>query len=177
MNSPHQLLRHLELEAVTDRQPATHPDTPDQLRIDRCKFDPNSALGAEAQVIRDAAGGDLSAQRAMRGIFIEAIDTVDMTSPLAILFGLEMVPYARLCAAHGDQEDARRLAAALWWTFAASRSAGFGDRAQNLAGEAVAILERLADQGDEVSSLAAVQLVGLNPVAGDIAKRLLAGGN
>ncbi|MBI0475731.1 hypothetical protein D9601_10245 [Sphingomonas sp. MA1305] len=140
-------------------------------------FDPNSAIGDTAAIIRSAAAGQLTAQRHMRDMYTDAINTVDVDNPLAILFGVEMVPYARLCAAHGEAVDARCLAGALYFTFCASRSAGAEDRAQPLAGEAVAILEQLAERGDEVSALASLQLVSRNPTAGEIAKRLLQGGN
>ena len=141
-----------------------------------CAFDPNDALGGEAGTIRRAANGDLAAQRVMRDAYAVAINTVPADAPYAMLFGVEMVPYARICAASGDPEDARRLAGVLYFNFCAARSAGFESNAQPLAGEAIAILERLAEQGYELSSLAVVQLLNLNPTAGDIAKRMLSGG-
>lgn len=157
--------------------PNSQSDEAEPSTIVRPDFDPNFAAGWNTDVTRRAAGGDLDAQRTMRNVFTSAIHEVDVTSPLAVMFGVEMVPYARLCAAHGDMDDARVLASSLYWTFAASQSAGFGDSGESLAGEAVAILERLADQGDEIASLAAVQMVGQTPAAGDIAKRLLMKGN
>jgi hypothetical protein len=154
-----------------------HQARDDSAASKACNFDANSATGWDVDVVRKAAGGDLDAQRKLRNVFTAAIQTVDVTSPLAVMFGIEMVPFARLCAAHGDMDDARVLASSLLWTFAASQSAGFAERSDKLAGEAVAILERLADRGDEIASLAAIKMVDQIPAAGDIAKRLIMKGN
>lgn len=145
--------------------------------IERCSFDPNSALGSQSSVLRAAAQGDLMALRSMRDMHINASKGFEADAPAAVLFGLEAMPYARLCAAQGDDNDARRLAGVLCYLFEASRFAGYGNRAERLAGEAVAILERLSEAGDETASLAAVQIVDLHPSAGDIAKRLLSEGH
>lgn len=144
--------------------------------FDRCHFNPNVGLGETSDLYERAAGGDQAAIRSLRDQFA-LICEVPPGSPLALLVGTEALSYARLCAARGTVEDARVLAGVLCYTFAASQHAGYGDRALVLVGQAVSILERLAEHGDEVSALASNELVSVNPIAGDIAKRLLQGSN
>jgi hypothetical protein len=138
-----------------------------------CHFDPNFALGSTADIVRAAALGSLSAQRTMRDRTIAASADAPAGSFLALAFGVEMAPYARICAAHGDDDDARTLAGVLCYTFEASRALGLSASDEILAGEAVAILERLAGAGDEVAADAVVQIVGMHPPAGDLARRLM----
>lgn len=149
-------------------------EVPPRIAGQRCAFDPNAGAGPMAHLLTGATRGDLAAHRALREKFT-LIAVTPPEAPHAIMVGIEAIPYARFCAAHDEAEhdDARRLAGALCFTFSASVIAGYGDRLKSLMGEAVSILEQLAEEGDEVASTAALDLVGFYPPAAEIALRLM----
>ncbi|WP_260598286.1 hypothetical protein [Sphingomonas endolithica] len=103
-----------------------------------------------------------------------ALNTSD-DEPYAIVGAAETVTFARLCAAHRHPFDVRKLAAALCLTSGRTRRIGFEAAANNLMGESIAILERLADEGDDIALIASGQMVAAHPETVEIAKILLSG--
>lgn len=94
---------------------------------------------AKAAMLAAAGGGCIETQRAMLMAGLDAL-------PVNVL-PLEMVLLARMVAARGDHADARRLAGALWLSAVHGHWTGAPD-ADELEGEAIALLTALADDGD-----------------------------
>jgi hypothetical protein len=138
-----------------------------------CSFDPNAALLSGSAMIQEAAYGDLSAQRVLRGISTDAAFAMGVGHPHALPLAMEMTMAARLCAAHRYVEDARCLAGALCFVGDVLREMDQHGPADSLQRETVAILERLAADGDEYSAMASESLVKHHPGAGPVAALLM----
>lgn len=118
-------------------------------------FDPNAAMGDLSPLIRDAASGDLNAQR--QGCFLAwqgMKDAVERGS-FATAHGcaVEMMIWARIAASHGEEQDVLTLASALaylaeYWGYD-QLGAVYGN---DLLAEATALLDRLASDGNEVAA-------------------------
>ncbi len=142
-------------------------------RASSCPFDPNAALGAEADRYQQAATGNLVALQALRDACLDTAMRCGATHPHALVMASEAVITARLCAAHRQPEDARMLAGALCFTSDAFRQAGHVEAADITTGEMVTILEQLAAEGDEYCAIASEQMVALYPRASDFARSLM----
>ncbi|RYM14838.1 hypothetical protein [Sphingobium cupriresistens] len=121
--------------------------------------DANGALGDLAFIIRDAAGGDLEAQRAGRAMALQDMSTAAARGDYAMGQGhaMEAMFWARFAASQGHDDDAVMLAAVLvslaeyWGYDRRSADAAWGN---DLLAEAVAILDRLASRGNEAAATA-----------------------
>ncbi|MDE0878323.1 MAG: hypothetical protein OSB00_06610 [Sphingomonas bacterium] len=129
--------------------------------------DPNRLFGKGASVIRAAALGDLGSQRDLRAACYHRITAPAASDvwlvDLAMIEGLVL---ARLCAAHGDETDARALAAYLLLGASIVNEIGteqFTNLAENYGAEALSILEDLACVGDEEAAVNANSLIALLP--------------
>jgi len=141
----------------------------------RCGFDPNAGIGAGSTIVQAAGLGNLAAMRLLLNVSIDAALAKGNDEPHAIVAAAEALTFARLCAAHRVPMDVRTLAGALCLTSDRTRHLGLNDAADNLLGESVAILEQLADEGDEIAALASGQLVAAHPATAEIAKLVLSG--
>jgi hypothetical protein len=139
-----------------------------------CDFDPNASLGAGSAIVREAGFGSLAAMRVLFDVAMDAALAKHDDDPYAIVAAAEAVAFARLCAAHRLPFDVRKLAAALCLTSGRTRRIGFGPAADDLMSESICILERLADQGDDVAAMASGQLVTAHPETVAFAKTMLA---
>jgi hypothetical protein len=142
-------------------------------RAASCSFDANSALLTGSALFAEAAYGDLLAQRILRNVTTNAAFALGIGNAHSLSAASEMTMMARLCAAHRQPEDARRLAGALCFTADAVRYFGNDEAADTLHGETIAILERLAADGDEYCAVASEAIVQLYPAAGSIAAALM----
>lgn len=97
----------------------------------------------------DAAKGNLFAQRELVMASIEMAANIECVPFLAFY---EATVWARMAAAHGDPVDQHLLAACLCHFGKICGEEGLGELASAQAAEALAILDKLADEGSEVSS-------------------------
>lgn len=151
-------------------------DPQDEGKLPRAKsypHDPNGAVGEIAHMVERAARGELDAQRTLRNIATNAAFTIGAQHPNSLICATEMIMTARTCAAHRQPEDVRSLAGALCFASDALRNFGQRDEADHVTAEAISILERLGNAGDEYGAVASDQLVTLYPTAGAIAQILL----
>lgn len=126
-------------------------------------FMANNAVGeATAAAIFRAAHGDLSSQRALLQACLNPIDPAH-ASGYADLLQYEALFYARLCASHGQNEDIRRLGAVLAQVSLTLRAHDRGWLGDAMMVESMAILGRLAADGDELSATAGRELAEMNP--------------
>jgi hypothetical protein len=139
----------------------------------RCNFDPNAGIGAGSAIVEDASFGNLPALRILLDVSIDAAFAQADDNPYGVVAAAEAVTFARLCAAHRMPLDVRKLAGALCLTSERTRRIGFDGAADNLMGESIAILERLADEGDDIAAMASARLVALHPATVEIAKSIL----
>ena len=142
-------------------------------RATSCPFDPNAGLGPAADVLQGAAYGGLDEQRTIRDAMMRKAFGSGLDHPFAMGHSMQMVLAARLCAAHRLPEDARSLAAALCFTNDTLRHLGYADVADDIAGELVAVLERLSNAGDEYCGIASAHIVGAHPATAAIAHALM----
>jgi hypothetical protein len=142
-------------------------------RAGSCPFDPNDGLGPASDVLQGAAYGSLKELRTVRGAMMRKAFDSGLSHPFAMGHAMQLVLIARLCAAHRLPEDARCLAAALCFTNDTLRHLGFTEVADDVAGELVAVLERLAEAGDEYCAIASAYMVGAHPAAAAIAHALM----
>lgn len=119
--------------------------------------DPNAAMGELATLIREAASGDLEAQRQGRTIALADMHASAQAGNHLMGQGhaMEAMFWARLAASHGHAEDAIVLAAVLtalaeYWGYD-REGADWGNL---LLAEAVAILDQLAADGNEAAATA-----------------------
>jgi alcohol dehydrogenase class IV len=119
--------------------------------------DPNAAMGDLSPLIRDAAAGNLEAQRSGRSMALAAMHNAAEEGNYVMGQGhaMEAMFWARFAASHGHVDDAIILAAVLtslakYWGYD-EEGATFGN--QWLA-EAVALLDRLAGEGCEAAATA-----------------------
>lgn len=79
-------------------------------------------------------------------------------SPLEALVGAEL--WARMAAAHGGNEDIRRLASVLMMRAGFERQHGAVHLAACLEAEALSLLDVAADHGDKLAASALAEMVG-----------------
>lgn len=139
----------------------------------QCGFNPNASFGIGAHVFDRAGVGDLPAMRALVEISLEEALSKPDDDPYALACASEALVFARLCASRRVSGDVRKLAAALCVTSDRTRRVGFVNVADALMGEAVAILERLADEGDELATFASCRLAATNAAVVEIARTVL----
>lgn len=109
----------------------------------------NANLGlntTERAILALVAGGDLAAQRALAGEASKTVSQAHANRGSTQYAVFEAVMWARLAAAHGDEDDALRLSGAL--ITAAQRLGEQGDSgiAHGMAAEAIAIVRVLMDR-------------------------------
>lgn len=104
-------------------------------------------------LLKQSASGGCNAQGALAAELFE-MGNRGFVRPLEAWAGVELL--ARMAAAHGDPADARGLALVLIGRAEWERANDFPEVANNLAAEAIQLLDRLADNGDEE---AAAQLI------------------
>lgn len=128
-------------------------------------IDANAALGANAQIMRLASQGDLGAQRHCRDACNAAVrPAIEAGVPAeAHAHALEAMIWARMAAFNGDHGDATVLAQVLgclaeFWDH--GRAGSVGD---NLMGEAISILDRMASAGDEQAATLITCVAGSLP--------------
>lgn len=112
-----------------------------------------------ARAVAGAALGDLEAQRALcKTIALELLHTgqplcdAQFTALYAIMFG-------RIAASHGHVQDIRALAVTLIMGSDVMRALGRGDLAGQMKVEGIYILERLAEDGDELAASSTAALI------------------
>ena len=157
---------------MTSSSATDHSDTP-TADAKRCTFDPNAHMGAGCMIVQEAGLGSLDALRILVNVSMESALNKKADDPYAVVAAAEATNFARLCAAHSMPLDVRALAGALCLTSDRLRRIGFEAPADELMGETIAILEQLADDGDDVAALASGRLVELHPATVEIAKSLL----
>jgi hypothetical protein len=104
-------------------------------------------------LLKQSATGDKVAQGALAAELFEAGNR-GIVRPLEAWAGVELL--ARMTAAHGDPDDVRGLAVLLIARAEWERANGFPQVADNLAAEAVQMLDRLANDGDEDAAVSLV---------------------
>lgn len=104
--------------------------------------------------LRAAAGGDLEAQRDLREAALDlALNSFDTVA------AVEGLTFARLAWAQGDKSDALRLLAMIATALMlVEDDPAETDWTLNLHGEGLAVLNHLADQGEEVAAAAINQI-------------------
>ncbi|KXU31548.1 hypothetical protein A0J57_05400 [Sphingobium sp. 22B] len=117
-----------------------------------------------AAVMTAAAKGDISAQRQMRNDSIDAlVDSAAMPNVRTLLV-FEALFFARLCACHGNADDARRLAGMLIHAAGIIRSSSLAAIGDSLMTESLCILEELSAAGDETAASAAITIAASEPI-------------
>ena len=123
---------------------------------------PNGALGTFLSgKFESAAKGDTESLRWLFDNRVTALQSADPQSVSAVMLASEAMVFGRLLASRGDETDMRRLAGAM-----VQASTFFRDMPrlrEGLLAEAVSILEQLAEDGDELASLASQTLIGREP--------------
>jgi hypothetical protein len=141
--------------------------------LPRCGFNPNASFGIGSRVFDGAAAGDLASIQGLVEISMEEALAKADDDPYAIVCAAETLAFARICASHRLPSDVRKLAAALCLTSDRTRQIGYIEAADNLMGDAIAILEQLADEGDVLAALASSRLAETSLAAIDVAKIVL----
>ncbi|MBA4092040.1 MAG: hypothetical protein C0494_15820 [Sphingobium sp.] len=134
------------------------------------RFDPNSAMGELAPLIRAAGQGDLAAQRHGCELTLHAMQAAMARGDMVMAQGhaMEMMFWARFAASQGTDDDALMLTAALthlsrFWT----GEGEFSWYGETLLVEATALADRLASRGNEEAAEA------LNMIARNVAPHIL----
>ncbi len=141
--------------------------------LPRCGFNPNASFGLGARIFDGAGAGNLGAMQALVDISMEEALSRGDDDPYAIVCAAEALAFARICAAHRMPDDVRKLAAALCLTSDRTRRIGYIEAADILMGESIAILERLAAEGDILAAHSSARLAETSIAAIQIAKDVL----
>lgn len=157
-------IRDAEAEVIDVAVPAPLP---------RCGFNPNASCGIGASIIDGASLGDLASLQALARVSMQEALSCAEGDPYALVCAAEALTLSRICAARRVPRDVRALAGMLCLTSDLTRQIGFIDAADELMGESVAILERLAGEGDDIADVASCRLAETNPAVIDIAKGVL----
>lgn len=117
----------------------------------------DAAQGVEAfklqmGLIAQAGAGSLEAQRSLRDLALETFADGRADLGTASFWALVM---ARLAASHGERVDRMALASSLCVNAMHMKELGEFERADELVGEAFAIIDALADGGDAIAEHAA----------------------
>lgn len=128
--------------------------------------DPNRSRGLCAPLFRAAAQGDLSAHRKLRDASLVYVGSEQGRHEYAGLAIVEALVHARACAAVGDTEDVKLLAGVLL-TGASIFGRHSDDGPQRVAdgygAEALALLEDLAEAGDDEAAVHANDVIAMMP--------------
>jgi len=121
----------------------------------------NLCLGEEmADLLARASAGDLLSQRSLAEINLQARSEAAEGNGSSDLAAFEALLWARLAAAHGDEDDAMRLVAALMYVGEVLGQSGRGGIAHGLVSEAIAVLRALASCGYEPAVRATNDSIG-----------------
>ena len=121
---------------------------------------PNGALGQFLSgKLESAARGSVESLRWLFDNRVNGLLAADTRSISAIMLASEAMAFGRLLASRGDETDMRRLAGAIVQSSIVFRDLDFPQVREALLAEAVSILEQLAENGDELASLASQAVI------------------